>query len=121
MAKLIPKIRILVGAVVAMGPGKADLLESIARGGSISAAAREMGMSYRRAWLLVEDMNKAFRQPVVDTLTGGDGGGGARLTELGVQVLRRYRAMEAKAARAVATDLREFSQLLRLQSRRRRA
>jgi molybdate transport system regulatory protein len=119
MAKLIPKIRILVGAVVAMGPGKADLLESIARSGSISAAARGMGMSYRRAWLLVEDMNKAFRRPVVDTLTGGDGGGGARLTELGEDALRRYRAMEASAARAVAAELRGFSQLLRPQSRRR--
>jgi molybdate transport system regulatory protein len=120
MAKLVPKIRILVGAVVAIGPGKADLLQAIGRRGSISAAAREMGMSYRRAWLLVEDMNKAFRRPVVDTLTGGDGGGGARLTELGEKVLRRYRAMEARAARAVAADLRGFSQLLRPQSRRRR-
>lgn len=120
MAKLIPKIRILVGAVVAMGPGKADLLGSIARRGSISAAAREMGMSYRRAWLLVEDMNKAFRRPVVDTLTGGDGGGGARLTQLGEDALRRYRAMEARAARAVAKELRGFSRLLRPQSTRRR-
>lgn len=118
MAKLVPKIRILVGAVVAIGPGKADLLQAIGRGGSISAAAREMGMSYRRAWLLVEDMNKAFRRPVVDTLTGGDGGGGARLTELGEQVVRRYRAMETKAASAVAADLRSFSRMLRRPARR---
>lgn len=120
MAKLIPKIRLLVGAVVAIGPGKADLLQAIADHGSISAAAREMGMSYRRAWLLVEDMNKAFRRPVVDTLTGGDGGGGARLTGLGEDALRRYRAMEASAARAVAAKLRGFSRLLRPQSTRRR-
>lgn len=118
MAKLVPKIRILVGAVVAIGPGKADLLQAIGQDGSISAAARGMGMSYRRAWLLVEDMNKAFRGPVVQTLTGGDGGGGARLTDLGEEVVRRYRAIEARAARAVAADLRRFSRMLRRPARR---
>lgn len=119
MTKLVPKIRILVGAVVAIGPGKADLLQAIADHGSISAAARGMAMSYRRAWLLVEGMNNAFRRPLVETLTGGDGGGGARLTETGKEVLRRYRAMEAKAARSVAFDLRGFSGLLRGGPRRR--
>src|SRR2546430_15821109 len=73
---LVPKIRILIGAVVAIGPGRADLLGAIARTGSISAAAREMKMSYRRAWLLVEAMNAAFRRPLVETLTGGRHGGG---------------------------------------------
>src|SRR2546427_12675457 len=68
---LVPKIRILIGAVVAIGPGRADLLGAIARTGSISAAAREMKMSYRRAWLLVEAMNSAFRLPLIETLTGG--------------------------------------------------
>ena len=120
MAKLVPKIRILVGAVVAIGPGKADLLAAIADSGSISGAARRMGMSYRRAWLLVESMNAAFKGSLVRTLTGGDGGGGARLTEMGEEVLRRYRAMEAKAARTVAADLRSFSRLLRGPARRRR-
>ena len=120
MAKLIPKIRVLVGAVVAIGPGKADLLQAIGDHGSISAAARGMGMSYRRAWLLVEGINNAFRRPLVETLTGGDGGGGARLTETGKEVLRRYRAMEATAARAVAGELRGFSRLLRAESTRRR-
>jgi len=113
MPRLVPKIRILVGAVIAIGPGKANLLQAIADHGSISAAARGMGMSYRRAWLLVESANGAFRQPLVEKLTGGDGGGGARLTETGKEVLRRYRAMEAKAARSVANDLRGFSKLLR--------
>src|SRR5256885_3251117 len=98
-ARLVPKIRILIGAVVAIGPGKADLLAAIARSGSISAAAREMKMSYRRAWLLVEAMNAAFRRPLVETLTGGRSGGGARITHLGSQVLRRYRAMESRGAR----------------------
>lgn len=111
-APLVPKIRILIGAVVAIGPGKADLLEAVARTGSISAAARAMGMSYRRAWLLVEAMNAAFRRPLVETLTGGDGGGGARVTALGNDVLRRYRAMERKAARSVAPELRKLSRLI---------
>jgi molybdate transport system regulatory protein len=110
--KLVPKIRILVGAVVAIGPGKADLLQAIAHTGSISAAARARGMSYRRAWLLVEAMNLAFRKPLVETLTGGDGGGGARVTALGNEVLCRYRAMERKAARSVAPDLRQLSRLI---------
>lgn len=118
MARLVPKIRVLVGAVVAIGPGKANLLQAIEECGSISAAARGMGMSYRRAWLLVESANSAFRRPLVETLTGGDGGGGARLTDTGKEVLRRYRAMEAKAARSVATDLRGFSLLLRGAARR---
>jgi molybdate transport system regulatory protein len=109
---LVPKIRILIGAVVAIGPGKADLLHAIERTGSISAAAREMGMSYRRAWLLVEAMNGAFRAPLVDTLTGGQGGGGARVTEIGKEVLHRYRAMESRAARAVTGDLRRFARLI---------
>src|SRR2546422_2459505 len=90
---LVPKIRILIGAIVAIGPGRADLLGAIARTGSISAAAREMKMSYRRAWLLVEAMNSAFRRPLVETLTGGDGGGGGRVTQMGEEVLRRDRAL----------------------------
>ena len=110
-ARLVPKIRILIGAVVAIGPGKAALLAGIARTGSISAAAREMKMSYRRAWLLVEAMNSAFRRPLVETLTGGDGGG-ARVTELGAEVLRRYRAMESRAARSVAPELKRLSRLI---------
>ena len=108
----LPKIRILIGAVVAIGPGKADLLAAIVRTGSISAAARQMGMSYRRAWLLVEAMNSAFRQPLVETLTGGEGGGGARVTKLGEEILRRYRAMESRAARSVAPELRQLSRLV---------
>ena len=109
---LVPKIRILIGAVIAIGPGRADLLAAIARSGSISAAAREMRMSYRRAWLLVEAINAAFRRPLVETLTGGRSGGGARVTELGTEVLRRYRAMEGKAARAVRPDLKQLSRLI---------
>ena len=106
------RLRITRGDDIAVGPGKVDLLEAIASTGSITAAARQLGMSYRRAWLLVEAMNSAFRQPLVETLTGGDGGGGARVTKLGKEVLRRYRAMESRAARSVAPELKRLSRLI---------
>ena len=95
-----------------MGPGKADLLDAIAETGSISAAARKMKMSYRRAWLLVETMNECFREPLVETLTGGPHGGGAQVTALGLEVVRRYRQMEAKASRSVARDMAAFVVLM---------
>jgi molybdate transport system regulatory protein len=111
--RLYPKIRILIGAVVAIGPGKADLLEAIGRTGSISAAGREMDMSYRRAWMLVDVLNASFAKPLVETATGGNRGGGARLSAYGAEVLRRYRAMEATAEQAVAAELKQFARLLR--------
>lgn len=86
--------------MTAIGPGKADLLEAIGRTGSISAAGREMRMSYRRAWVLVDQMNAAFVRPLVASKAGGSHGGGAELTRLGRDVLRRYRAMEKAAASA---------------------
>lgn len=107
-----PRLRILLGADIAIGPGKADLLDAVARSGSISAAAREMGMSYRRAWLLVDTMNRCFQEPLVAASKGGSGGGGAHITELGLIVLARYRAMELKAAASVAAEMREFTRLL---------
>jgi molybdate transport system regulatory protein len=107
-----PRLRVLLGSAIAMGPGKADLLEMIGQAGSISAAARAMGMSYRRAWLLVETMNQSFTRPLVETAAGGKGGGGARISVTGVEVLRRYREMEDKAAEAVAEEMAEFSALL---------
>lgn len=109
-----PKIRILIGAVVAIGPGKADLLDAIGRTGSISAAGREMGMSYRRAWMLVDALNASFAEPLVSTATGGNKGGGARLTDFGIEVLRRYRAIEAKAAASVRTELGQLARLVKL-------
>lgn len=107
-----PQIRILFRKAIAMGPGKAELLEAIERTGSISAAAREMDMSYRRAWMLVDAMNQSFRQPIVATETGGQRGGGAQVTEFGREMLRRYLEMEAKAARAVEKDMGEFVHLM---------
>ncbi len=108
-----PRLRVLLGASIAIGPGKAELLEAIGRSGSISAAAREMGMSYRRAWLLVEAVNAAFAEPVVATATGGSGGGGAQLTAFGNDVLQRYWRMEQCATEAVADQFAEFQALLR--------
>lgn len=112
MYRLDLKLRLHNGADIAMGPGKAELLAAIAQHGSISAAARALGMSYRRAWLLVETMNRSFKQPLVSTLAGGKHGGGTQLTETGEQVLRRYRALCAQAEAAVQDGCAELAELL---------
>jgi len=112
-AKEPPRLRVLLGAAVAIGHGKADLLDAIAETGSISAAAKRMGMSYRRAWLLVDTMNASFRGPLVASSRGGSGGGGAELTALGREVLARYRTMESKALECLADDLDGFADLMR--------
>jgi molybdate transport system regulatory protein len=88
-----------------LGPGKAQLLEAVAAHGSISAAARSMGMAYRHAWVLIDDLNRCFGVPAVETRTGGSGRGGARLTPFGAELVRRFRAMERRARRAVTADL----------------
>ena len=98
-------IRIEIGAVVRLGPGKVRLLELIAERGSISAAGRAMEMSYRRAWLLIDTLNKAFRQPVVATQPGGRADQRAAITPFGHEVIRRYRAMEAAAREAMEEHL----------------
>ncbi len=89
------KLQLYCGDEIAMGPGKADLLEAIDREGSISAAGRAMGMSYRRTWLLVDAMNRCWDLPLVETAMGGKQGGGARVTELGHGILRQYRALQS--------------------------
>ena len=99
------RLRITRGDDIALGPGKVDLLEAIASTGSITAAARQLGMSYRRAWLLVDTMNRCFEEPVVVAEAGGKRGGGTRLTPLGADVVRRYRRIEAAATRAGAADI----------------
>ena len=106
-------LRVLGVGHPAMGPGRAALLAHIARTGSITSAARAMGMSYRRAWQLVEAMNKSFAAPVVVTEVGGKRGGGAVVTALGKRAVTLYRAMENKASSAIAADLRRFSRHLR--------
>lgn len=98
------KLRILFdGAMI--GPGKAALLDGIAATGSIAAAGRQMQMSYKRAWMLVETMNAAFAAPLVDSSRGGTKGGGAHLTETGQAVLMHFRALEAKALAAGGAEI----------------
>lgn len=99
------RIRLVFGPDRMLGPGKAELLERIARTGSIAAAGREMDMSYKRAWQLVETMNAMFAQPVVVSTRGGARGGGARVTAAGQAVLGAYRAYEAAAEAAGAPHL----------------
>jgi molybdate transport system regulatory protein len=96
-----------------MGPGKAELIERIAETGSISAAARAMGMSYRRAWQLVEALNASYQDPVVTTAIGGEKGGGAHVTPHGRRLAAAFRAMEQKASAAIAADLKRFARQLR--------
>ncbi|NGZ86482.1 winged helix-turn-helix domain-containing protein [Duganella aceris] len=104
-ARIALKLRLWREDEVAMGPGKADLLEAIGQTGSISAAARAMQMSYRRAWLLVDVMNRSFREPLVRSAVGGTRGGGAQLTEAGARVLAQFRVMEDAALTAAAAHL----------------
>lgn len=107
-----PRLRLQIKHGTAFGPGKATLLELIAATGSISEAGKVMDMSYRTAWAMVASMNADFRAPLVASSKGGARGGGAWLTPLGEQVLARYRAMEARALRAISAELRGFEALL---------
>lgn len=88
-----------------LGPGKVQLLEAIREHGSISAAARSMGMAYRHAWELVDDLNRCFESPVVAASSGGRAGGGAEITPLGEELIRRFHAMERAMRRAIGRDL----------------
>lgn len=108
------RIRIAVGENIAIGQGKADLLDAIARTGSIAAAARELKMSYRKAWLLVDEMNQCFLSPVVLAAKGGPQGGGAQLTPIGAEALSRFRAIQAKASTAIEGDVKAFRKKLLL-------
>lgn len=96
MARLKLKLQLYCGDEIAMGPGKADLLEAIARCGSISAAGRALGMSYRRAWLLVDTMNRCFREPLVQAHAGGGAHAGARVTPAGSAALAAYRSLSGQ-------------------------
>ena len=104
-------IRLYFADDAMLGPGKAELLERIVATGSISAAGRALGMSYKRAWMLVETLNAMFGAPLVDSARGGSGGGHAALTDLGAEVLALYRRAEAAAAAAGAGDLARLAAL----------
>jgi molybdate transport system regulatory protein len=106
------RLRLVLEPDIAIGPGKADILEGIKETGSIAAAGRRMGMSYKRAWLLVETMNRCFNQPLVETSRGGSTKGGAVLTPIGHEVLERYRRMEALTVAAIGDDLGALRALL---------
>jgi len=106
------RLRIRNGDDIAVGPGKIALLEAVANTGSITAAAKLLGMSYRRAWLLVDTMNRCFKSRVVETEAGGNRGGGTRLTALGAEVVRSYRRIEARAAKAGASEIAALTRLL---------
>ncbi|MBA2690132.1 MAG: LysR family transcriptional regulator [Burkholderiales bacterium] len=106
------RLRITKGKNIAIGPGKVALLEAILDTGSISAAARQMGMSYRRAWLLVDEMNRSLVGPVVDTSAGGLKGGGTTVTPTGHKLLQHYRKVEEFAIAAASAELKALTKLL---------
>jgi len=106
-------LRVDFGSRRSIGPGKIRLLEEIGRGGSISQAGRSLGMSYRRAWLLIDDLNRSFRQAVVRARSGGSQGGGAALTDFGAGLVRDYRAIEKAAAGAAKSRLSRLETALR--------
>jgi molybdate transport system regulatory protein len=99
------RLRLQIAPGIALGPGKADLLQGIRDTGSISAAGRRMRMSYKRAWQLVDELNRLFDTPLVAASKGGSGGGGAALTKAGEDVLMRYRRMHAACCKAIGKDL----------------
>jgi molybdate transport system regulatory protein len=98
------KLQLVCSDAVAMGPGKADLLEAIEREGSIAAAGRALGMSYRRTWILVDEMNRCFHEKLVDTLSGGGRERGARVTKTGRAVLDAYRQLESVTTKSADGD-----------------
>jgi molybdate transport system regulatory protein len=106
------RFRVTTGDDIAIGPGKIALLEAIAATGSLSAAAESLGMSYRRAWRLLDEMNRLMRSPVVDSLRGGANRGGSELTALGRDLIETYRRIEATAEAACASDIRRLLDLM---------
>ncbi len=104
-----PRVRIRIGDEMVLGPGKVDLLEAIGRTGSISAAGRALGMSYRRAWLLADALNHMFPEPLVTASPGGSHGGGAKLTDYGRGVAAAYRRVEERARVAMREEMAPFN------------
>ncbi|MET0208974.1 MAG: ModE family transcriptional regulator [Burkholderiaceae bacterium] len=111
-AQLKLRMRVTVGELIAIGPGKIALLEALDQTGSITAAAKALGMSYRRAWLLIDETNKSLRTPAVATAAGGAQGGGSVLTESGRALVALYRQIELTALDACKTDIRKLMKML---------
>jgi molybdate transport system regulatory protein len=107
------RLRLYVGAEIALGPGKADLLASVHETGSIAQAAQNLGMSYMRAWTLVRTMNDCFTSPLIETARGGASGGRACLTPAGLEVLSLYRTMTAEGLRAASPAWKKLRRRLR--------
>lgn len=106
-------MRIRSGDAVALGPGKVDLLEAVREYGSISAAARSLDMSYRRAWLLIDELNRSLKSPATRSEQGGQSGGGCTLTPVGETIIRLYRDVEEEARRSCAPQIAELMKLIR--------
>lgn len=107
-----PRLRVLHGDVIALGPGKVDLLEALDRAGTLAEAAKQLGLSYMRAWTLMQTMNACFREPLVQTARGGTGRGSATLSDTGRAILALYRRMEREVAEAVDPAWRELQEYL---------
>lgn len=110
---LLPRLRIVARKKIAFGPGKAELLALIAETGSIGDAAKQMKMSYMRAWSLVQTMNKCFKEPLVETTHGGNERGGAKLTSTGEKILKLYQQMETASLKASQKGWSSFQKFLR--------
>lgn len=106
------RMRVTVDELIAIGPGKIALLEALAETGSITAAAKALDMSYRRAWLLVDELNQSLKLPAVASATGGQRGGGSELTDTGRELIALYRGIEAQALKAVQADIKKLLKLL---------
>jgi molybdate transport system regulatory protein len=106
------RLRVTAGDVIAIGPGKVSLLEAIGETGSLTAAAKNLGMSYRRAWMLLDQLNRSLAQPAVDSAKGGLHGGGSELTATGRRLIELYRRIDSTAARACADDIAQMLGLL---------
>ena len=105
--------RVYIGEAISLGPGKMDLLRAVDEFHSISAAARSLGIPYKRAWLLMDSLNQGFGQPVVETTAGGKGGGGTHLTPLGKKVLNGYEALEARITASAQAELKQLRRLVK--------
>jgi molybdate transport system regulatory protein len=107
------RMRVMQDGTIALGPGKVQLLEAVREHGSISAAARSLSMSYRRAWLLMDELNRALESPATVSEHGGQSGGGSALTPVGEEIIRLYRGIEARAAAACAPEIEALKKLVK--------